>query len=167
MLLKEKSNMKALFCSALFLIILCFAQCGSESESKKEKRNPNDSLSKTEQRYRTDSMKKLNPLLILPPDSIYTGEYVDKYPNGITKFRGFYRIGQRHGQWLSFYPNGLLWSEMHYDKGLRHGPNMAYFETVSSGTAGFIKTITRIVFGAIMTLLVLLRRKFCSETNVL
>jgi antitoxin component YwqK of YwqJK toxin-antitoxin module len=98
-----------------------------------------DSLSKVRQRTVADSMKKSNPLLILPPDSSYTGQYVDKYPSGITKFTGFFRFGERHGQWMSFYPNGGLWSEMHYDKGKRHGPNITYFENGKKRYEGFYR----------------------------
>lgn len=84
-------------------------------------------------------MKKLNPLLILPPDSSYSGEYIDKYANGIVKFRGNFRFGERHGQWFSFYPDGKLWSEMHYDKGLRHGPNLTYYENGNIRYSGYYK----------------------------
>jgi hypothetical protein len=98
-----------------------------------------DSLSKVEQKRKADSLKKINPLLILPPDSNYTGDYTDKYPSGITKFKGFFRFGELHGQWMSFYPNGLMWSELHYDKGLRHGLNTTYFEDGSIRYTGFYK----------------------------
>lgn len=98
-----------------------------------------DSLSKLDQKRKGDSMKNKNPLLILPPDSAYTGSYVDKYSTGITKFVGFYRQGKRHGQWMSFFPTGIAWSEMHYDKGLRQGPNMVYYETGKLRYSGFYK----------------------------
>ncbi len=87
-----------------------------------------DSVSKATQRKRADSLKRSNPLLIVPPDSVYTGTYIDKYDNGITKFRGFFRFGKKHGQWVSFYPNGLPWSELHFERGKREGPNITYFE---------------------------------------
>lgn len=104
-----------------------------------EERYRRDSLSKTEQRRRSDSLKKTNPLLIVPPDSTYTGEYTDRYTNGVIKFKGYFRLGQRHGQWLSFYPNGLMWSELHFDKGLREGPNSTYFENGKMRYNGFYK----------------------------
>ena len=75
----------------------------------------------------------------MPPDSTYTGDYTDRYPNGLVKFKGFYRFGERHGMWLSFYPTGIAWSEMHYDKGLRHGPNIAYYENGEIRYSGFYK----------------------------
>lgn len=117
--------MKPLFRTVLAFAVLtasCRENAGSASAEKA------DSLSRARQRAASDSLKRSNPLLIAPPDSSYTGSYVDKYDNGITKFTGFFRQGKRHGQWLSFYPDGEIWSEMHYDKGLRHGPNVAYHE---------------------------------------
>jgi antitoxin component YwqK of YwqJK toxin-antitoxin module len=103
---------------ALFITVAC-----QQPDQKSESVIVNDSLSKIRQKEYTDSVKKTNPLLILPPDSTYTGDYIDRYPSGIIKFRGQFRFGERHGHWLSFFPNGELWSEMQYDKGLRDGPN--------------------------------------------
>jgi antitoxin component YwqK of YwqJK toxin-antitoxin module len=138
--LKEKNNMRqsAIF-SVLFFTALFMLACKSETKISEDEQQRLDSLSRAEQRLRNDSLKKTNPLLILPPDSEYTGSYVDKYPGGITKFRGYYRFGQRHGQWVSFYPTGLPWSEMHYDKGLKQGPNIAYYENGKIRYTGFFK----------------------------
>jgi antitoxin component YwqK of YwqJK toxin-antitoxin module len=126
--------------SLLLIVPFIIFSCGNEpkelTEAEKQK---SDSLSKAEQRMKADSMKKKNPLLILPPDSTYTGEYLDKYPNGITKYKGFFRFGERHGQWMSFYPNGEPWSEMHYDKGLKHGPNITYYENKKMRYSGWYK----------------------------
>ncbi len=122
-------------------IFLLLSNCGQkeEKELSAEEKRLKDSLSKVEQRLKADSIKKTNPLLIVPPDSTYTGDYIDKYPNGIVKFRGNFRFGERHGQWMSFYPNGLAWSEMHYDKGLRHGPNLTYYTDGKLRYSGFYK----------------------------
>jgi hypothetical protein len=126
-----------LYLLAVIFITAC-VQSG-EKELTEQEKHIADSISKVQQRAMADSLKKRNPLLILPPDSTYTGSYVDKYSTGITKFTGFFRFGQRHGQWLSFYPSGILWSEMHYDKGLREGPNMVYFENGKPRYTGFYK----------------------------
>jgi len=124
------------------IIILALTNCtpgkGDKNLSEAEKRS-NDSVSRIEQRIKADSLRRTNPLLIIPPDSTYTGDYVDKYPNGITKFRGNFRFGEKHGQWMSFYPNGIAWSELHFDKGLRHGPNIAYYEDGKMRYSGFYK----------------------------
>lgn len=123
----------------IFLFSGCKTDGSGEKELSPEEKLIHDSLSKIEQKKRADSLKRKNPLLILPPDSTYTGDYTDKYPGGIIKFKGFFRFGQRHGQWISFYPSGLMWSEMHYDKGLRHGPNITYFESGKIRYSGFYK----------------------------
>lgn len=138
MLLKEKNNMKNVFYLSLLSLVLI--TCKAEpKELTPEEIKQRDSISKTEQSRKVDSMKRKNPLLIAPPDSQYTGDYVDKYPGGVIKFKGFFRFGQRHGAWLSFYPNGIIWSEMHYDKGLRHGPNITYYESGKKRYEGFYK----------------------------
>jgi antitoxin component YwqK of YwqJK toxin-antitoxin module len=148
MQLKEKNNsMKScLIIAAVSLIgfTACRTEVKAEHEMTEREKQVRDSVSKIEQRKVVDSLKKKNPLLIMPPDSTYTGDYIDKYENGITKFRGFFRFGKRHGQWMSFYPNGGLWSEMHYDKGLREGPNVTYYEDGKTKRyEGFYKNDTR------------------------
>jgi hypothetical protein len=129
------------------LLLFVFFSCKNTTEGdvlKNETDNRKaDSISKQAQKIVVDSLKKKNPLLILPPDSNYTGEYVDKYVSGITKFSGNFRFGKRHGQWLSFYPTGIAWSEMHYDKGLRQGPNITYFENGKLRYSGYYKNDSR------------------------
>lgn len=129
-----------LILSSIFLFAL--ASCNTQEEKKELSRAEKlhlDSVSKEQQRRRADSLRKTNPLLIVPPDSTYTGDYIDKYPSGITKFRGNFRFGERHGKWMSFYPNGLLWSEMEYDKGIRQGLNNAYYPDGKVRYNGFYK----------------------------
>lgn len=136
--------MKKLF-YLFFCCTILFSCNNSEKEkefSPKEKR-VHDSISKAEQKRISDSLKRGNPLLIMPPDSSYTGTYIDKYPSGITKFKGFYRFGKRHGQWFSFYPTGEMWSEMHYDKGVRHGINNTFYENGKPRYTGFYKNDKR------------------------
>lgn len=80
-----------------------------------------------------------NSYIINPPDTSYTGDYVDKYENGNTKFKGVFRFGKRHGQWMAWYANGILWSECFYDKGLKHGANNVYYENGKPRYKGFFK----------------------------
>jgi antitoxin component YwqK of YwqJK toxin-antitoxin module len=77
--------------------------------------------------------------LITPPDTDYTGDYVDKYPNGVIKFTGFFRFGQRHGQWMAFYENGIKWSECFYDKGKKHGSSMVFYPDGKTQYSGWFK----------------------------
>lgn len=135
--------MKALLLPLIVAFALLLTSCSDKQEENSLSESVNkqmmDSLSKVSQKARADSLKNLNPLLILPPDSEYSGQYIDRYKNGIVKFRGTFRFGERHGQWFSFYPNGLMWSEMHYDKGLRHGPNNAFFENGKPRYTGYYR----------------------------
>ena len=124
----------------IYCLAFCLMGCNSnEKEWSPAEKQLRDSLSKVAYKLKADSMKRKNPLLFMPPDSLYSGDYTDKYSSGIIKFRGYYRLGQPHGQWMSFYPTGLLWSEMHFDKGLRHGPNVTYHENGKIRYSGFYK----------------------------
>jgi antitoxin component YwqK of YwqJK toxin-antitoxin module len=124
----------------LSLIALFIYSCTSEPEKLSEEEQAKvDSLSKISQKRRGDSLKKLNPLLILPPDSEYTGDYIDKYPNGVIKYRGYFRFGERHGQWIAFYNDGLPWSEQHYNKGIKNGENIVYYEGGKIRYKGYYK----------------------------
>lgn len=128
----------------IILSVLIFTSCNTtEVQNTEVNKHVNDSISKVQQKRVVDSLKSKNPLLIMPPDSNYTGEYVDKYNTGIIKFKGTYRFGKKHGQWMSFYPNGLAWSELHFDKGLRHGPNLTYFENGKLRYSGAYKNDAR------------------------
>ncbi len=60
-------------------------------------------------------------------DSTYTGDAEEHYPNGIVKYKGFYRFGKRHGEWLYFYPNGNLWSQSIYNRGKLNGESNVYY----------------------------------------
>lgn len=127
------------------ILMLFIFSCKNETETPKEEvdKYVADSISKRQQKLVVDSLKKKNPLLIMPPDSSYSGEYVDKYDNGITKFTGNFRFGKKHGQWMSFYPTGIAWSELHFDKGLREGPNITYFENGKIRYEGYYRKDVR------------------------
>ncbi len=137
--------MKKIAFIILPVLMLFIFSCENETEKQKEEidKHVTDSISKHQQKMVVDSLKKKNPLLIMPPDSSYSGEYVDKYENGITKFKGNFRFGKKHGQWMSFYPTGLAWSELHFDKGLREGPNITYFENGKIRYEGYYRKDVR------------------------
>lgn len=101
--------------------------CNNGAEKKQNTVNDSSGVS-NEQNIKNQIQNELSQYAINPPDTSYTGEYVDKYPNGNTKFRGYFRFGKRHGQWMAWYANGTLWSECFYDKGLKNGINNVYYE---------------------------------------
>ncbi len=133
--------------NSIVLVCSIFVACQTNSNKEKEinftEKTRIDSVSKINQKRIVDSLKKLNPLLILPPDSEYTGNYEDNYTNGLTKFKGQYRFGKRHGMWLSFFDNGFKWSELEYDKGLRNGINTVYYNNGKIRYQGFYKNDLR------------------------
>lgn len=87
-----------------------------------------------------DSDDKNNEYFIKPlSDSTYTGTVEEKYPNGIVKYKGFYRFGKRHGEWLYFYPNGNLWSEAEYNRDKMHGKSKVYYPNGLLFYSGFYK----------------------------
>lgn len=122
MLSKEKNKLLTL----LGVLLLCAGACTTDESSSKVQKEDSTALAARHKEH-LDSLKKKNPLLIAPPDPDYTGTYIDRYDNGIVKYRGFYRFGKKHGQWLSFYPTGTAWSELHFDQDRREGPNITYY----------------------------------------
>ena len=114
-----------------------FSNCqGGNADTEKAKQDSLKTISKT------DSAKiaqELNKYLITPPDPDYTGDYIDKYPNGVIKFTGFFRFGKRHGQWMAFYDNGIKWSECFYDKGLKHGSTQVFYPNGQLTYSGWYK----------------------------
>jgi hypothetical protein len=61
-----------------------------------------------------------------PPDSTYTGDYFERYDNGIIKVRGFFRFGKKHGKWMYWHPNGLMWSEAFFENDKMEGESKVY-----------------------------------------
>ncbi len=109
----------------LVAFVYFFSNCNGNGSSSAEQLKQDSIKAK----IKADSQKianELNKYLIAPPDADYTGDYVDKYSNGVIKFSGFFRFGQRHGQWMAFYENGTKWSDCFYDKGKKHGASMVY-----------------------------------------
>lgn len=108
----------------LMSIVMLFTNCNDgTATAEKVKQDSIKGVSKS------DSQKivnELNKYLIQPPNSDYTGDYIDKYPNGVIKFSGFFRFGLRHGQWMAFRENGEKWSDCTYDKGKKNGETMVY-----------------------------------------
>lgn len=133
--------MKAVyFLLGILTFCLLFVSC--KSGNSEDKLNQ-DSLKLAEKLKAHQAEKAKNVYLIEPPDTSYTGDYLDKYENGNVKFKGFFRFGKRHGQWMAFYANGILWSECFYDKGARDGANNVYFESGKPRFKGWYKNDLR------------------------
>lgn len=120
-------------------VSLVLMSCAQTAEQQALEKHKTDSIQLKHTKDSLVEAKKKNPLIIIDPDSTYTGDFLDRYDNGIVKYRGYYRFGKRHGQWISFYPNGLQWSEMFYDKGVMSGSNTTYYANGKIRYKGFYK----------------------------
>lgn len=132
MMIKLLTIPTCIFICLSFLFSNCKSNESSDSEKLKQ-----DSLQKAA--MTPTVANEYSQYLISPPDTDYTGDYIDKYPNGVIKFTGFFRFGERHGQWMAFYDNGIKWSECFYDKGKRHGSSMVYFPDGKLQYSGWFK----------------------------
>lgn len=121
-----------------FILSLFLVQCKNEQTSVDEQERL-----KAIEKENTQEVKANNEYFIAPPDTDYTGDYMDRYPNGIIKFNGFFRFGKRHGQWMAFYENGIKWSECFYDKGNRHGASTVFYPNGKVHYKGWFKNDLR------------------------
>lgn len=119
-------------------ILVAFVSC--KNEPSKDAIANKDSLATANQKPTYNIASKYT---ITPPSADYTGDHVEKYPNGIIKFSGFFRFGERHGQWMAFYENGTLWSECFYDKGKKHGASNVYYPNGKLQYKGWYKNDLR------------------------
>lgn len=114
----------------LNLIVIIFFQILilSCSHSEKNQNSTDELLIKDSiSPQKNNQQNSLSDLYITPPaDSSYTGDAEERYPNGVVKYKGFYRFGKRHGEWLYFYPNGNLWTETNYNRGKINGYHKVY-----------------------------------------
>lgn len=116
---------KKLYTIAIGIFTILFFIACTSNNNQATQRMKEDSI-KVAQSDSAKIAKALNKFLIEPPDPDYSGDYISKYPNGVIKFSGFFRFGQRHGEWLAFFDNGKIWSNCFYDKGEKHGATLVY-----------------------------------------
>jgi hypothetical protein len=72
-------------------------------------------------------------------DSIFNGDYIERYDNGVIFKRGYIQGGQAQGTWLSFHPNGKLYSQGEYKNGIRQGYAVSYDEKGNMTSEGYYK----------------------------
>ena len=72
-------------------------------------------------------------------DSVYDGESIERYDNGVIYMRGDVRSGLRHGEWLTFYRDGKVWSKGTYINGYREGYGVSYHPNGNKSSEGYYK----------------------------
>lgn len=72
-------------------------------------------------------------------DSVFNGDYIERYESGIIFKRGYIQGGQAQGTWRTFHPNGKLYSQGEYKNGIRQGYAVSYDENGSMTSEGYYK----------------------------
>lgn len=70
-------------------------------------------------------------------DSIWNGDYIEKYPNGIVKKRGYVQNGLASGEWLTFYEDGKPYSKGYYHNGIRTGYGVSWYHDGKMSSEGY------------------------------
>jgi antitoxin component YwqK of YwqJK toxin-antitoxin module len=122
--------MRKIFFLSIFSAALFFA-CGSPDDETK-----NDTAGSKK------GMTVSDPLGHEPhavKDSIFNGEHIERYDNGVIFMRGDVSGGLRHGEWITFYQSGKEWSRGFYEAGLRQGHGVSYWENGQKSSEGEYK----------------------------
>jgi hypothetical protein len=70
-------------------------------------------------------------------DSIWNGDYVEKYANGVVKKRGYVQAGLASGEWLTFYEDGKQYSRGYYHNGIRTGYGVSWYHDGQMSSEGY------------------------------
>jgi hypothetical protein len=70
-------------------------------------------------------------------DSIWDGDYIEKYPNGVIKKRGYIKGGLASGDWLTFYEDGTPYSRGTYHSGYRTGYGVSWYHDGHMSSEGY------------------------------
>ena len=134
--------MKKIIALLVILISLSvlFSNCKNSEKEALEKMRKDSVLNASKN---LSAPAEYSKYAINPPDPDYTGDYIDKYPNGVIKFTGFFRFGQRHGEWMAFFETGIKWSDCFYDKGKKHGATMVFHPNGNLLYSGWYKNDMR------------------------
>lgn len=109
--------------SILLATILLVVACGTDKGEKSETQNGDTTTLSKDTAVAVNTYK--DPAL--PPSEDYSGDHIVKYKNGITRIRGFFRFGKKHGTWTHFFPTGEVQSETEYVNGARTGKIKVYY----------------------------------------
>ena len=121
----------------LFLLPISFSfflfSCGNPTTNS----TTNDSITNVKHGISVTNPVDKTPHAV--KDSIYNGEHIEKYANGVIFMRGDGLGGLRAGEWITFYPSGKMWSKGTYTAGLRQGYGISYFENGKKSSEGYYK----------------------------
>jgi hypothetical protein len=102
---------------------LLFTACGDPT---KRPMTTADSLAAKMQAELTVS-NPVGPVKKNIADSIYNGELVERYDNGVIYKKGTIQNGVAQGIWMTFYRDGKKWSQGVYAQGIREGEGISWW----------------------------------------
>lgn len=79
----------------------------------------------------------ISPVPKQAADSIWNGDYIEKYANGMTKKRGYISGGLATGEWMTFYEDGKPWSRGTYHNGVRTGYGVSWYHDGQKSSEGY------------------------------
>lgn len=135
---------KAFFFS-LATFVLLFSACSSESGTSPQQQSTTTPTTAPKADTTKAQMTIGSKPIVLdttPPagdSSIYEGDVLMKYPNGVIMVKGTKSRGKRIGQWVTFHENGQVWSEGTYKNGLRQGRGVSYYDNGKKSSEGMYK----------------------------
>lgn len=127
------------------LVLLSIGFVAIQSCSTEQPTNNVDSTTTTTTGA-TDQDVPLKSLSVTPPnspvpqqvaDSIWDGDYIEKYPNGVIKKRGYIKGGLASGDWLTFYEDGKPYSKGTYHSGYRTGYGVSWYHDGHKSSEGY------------------------------
>lgn len=123
---------------ALIAFVAFFAACTPEPSNTSS--DPVGEHRKSEKNEPVKGLSVTPPVAPVPQqaaDSIWNGDYIEKYPNGLTKKRGYISGGLASGEWLTFYEDGKPWSRGYYHNGIRTGYGVSWYHDGQKSSEGY------------------------------
>jgi hypothetical protein len=125
---------------SLILVAVCvFAlSCTGNPDSKKTQADTTTS-SKPAGNKGISVSEPVSPAPQQTADSIWNGDFIERYPNGIVKKRGYIAGGRATGEWFTFYEDGKPWSHGFYENGVRTGLGESWYHSGQKSSEGEYK----------------------------
>jgi hypothetical protein len=139
---RRKCNIRFIFGTKLLMIaigIFAVQSCNPDQPA-----NSADSVVTTGPA--DQNVPPLKSLSVTPPnspvpqqiaDSIWDGDYIERYDNGVIKKRGYIKGGLASGEWLTFYEDGKPYSRGTYHLGYRTGYGVSWYHDGQKSSEGY------------------------------
>lgn len=130
--------MAKIFYAAVGAILL--ASCSGAQPQNAADSTGGTATTQTQQNTPLQSLSVTPPNSPVPKqaaDSIWEGDYIERYPNGVIKKRGYVKGGLASGDWLTFYDDGKPYSKGTYHAGYRVGYGVSWYHDGQKSSEGY------------------------------